>query len=99
MTETGEIARGTTQIGEVKRPLAAVSRITKANNIVFFSEGEDFIIDRKDELADAILKLVRKVRRKTKLYQHKGTYRMRAWLIPDSHSSEGAASPFGRQGS
>ena len=98
MTETGEVARGTTQIGEVKRPLAAVSRITKANNFVFFSDGADYIIDRRDELAESILQLVKKAQKKTKLYQHKGTYRMRAWLIPDSHSSQGAASPFGRQG-
>ena len=30
MTEHGQVSRGTTQIGEVRRPLAAVSSITKS---------------------------------------------------------------------
>ena len=98
MTETGGVSQGTTQVGEVRRPLAAVSKITKANNIAFFCDGDDWIIDRRDELADAILKLVRKVKRKTKMYQHKGTYRMRAWLIPEEASGEEGGRPFGRQG-
>ena len=90
--------RGTTQIGEVRRPLAAVSKITEANNIAFFSKGEDWIIDKSDELADAILKLVRQVKKKTKMYQHKGTYRMRAWLIPEGQKAIGDNGPFGRPG-
>ena len=98
MTETGEVSRGTTQVGEVRRPLAAVSKITKANNIAFFCDGDDWIIDRRDELAEAILKLVRKVKRKTKMYQHKGTYRMRAWLIPEETNGDGSSRPFGGQG-
>ena len=90
--------KGTTQIGEVRRPLAAVSKITKANNIAFFFDGDDWITDRRDELAEAILKLVRKVKRKTKMYQHKGTYRMRAWLIPEEADGEECKRPFGGQG-
>ena len=89
---------GTTQIGEVKRPLAAVSKITEANNIVFFSQGEDWIIDKRDEVADAILKLVRQATKKTRLHQHKGTYRMRAWLIPDGDKAIGGKGPFQRPG-
>ena len=75
-----------------------MSKITKANNIAFFCEGEDWIIDRRDELADAIIKLVRKVKKKTKMYQHKGTYRMRAWLIPEEADGEESKRPFGGQG-
>ena len=67
MTESGTVSRGTTQIGEVRRPLAAVSRITKAGNMVIFSEGDDWIIDRRDEVADAILKLVRQATKKVKM--------------------------------
>ena len=56
MTEGGVIKKGTTQIGEVKRPLAAVSDMTAANQIVFFCEGEDWIIDKRDPVAAAIVK-------------------------------------------
>ena len=98
MTESGDVAKGTTQIGDVKRPLAAVSNITKANNIAFFCDGDDWIIDRKDELAETILKLVRRVRKKTKMYQYKGTYRMRAWLMPEEQKGPSHNRPFGRQG-
>ena len=105
MTESGGVARGTTQIGEVRRPLAAVSKITAANNLAFFAEGDDWIIDRQDPVAEEIVKLVRRARLKTKMYQHRGTYRMRAWLIPEGgkegSASEGekrSTSPFGRQG-
>ena len=101
MTESGDIAKGTTQVGEVRRPLAAVSKITKANNIVFFAEGNDWIVDRRDPLAQELIKLVEKVKSKTKLYQHKGTYRMRAWMLPaenNSGSNGRHAAPFGRQG-
>ena len=52
------------------------------------------MIDRKDPLADEILALVDKVRMKTKIHEHKGTYRMRAWLMPEVAES----APFGRQG-
>ena len=98
MTESGAVSRGTTQIGEVRRPLAAVSKITKAGNLVIFSEGDDWIIDRRDEVADAILKLVKQATKKVKMYQHKGTYRMRAWLIPEGHKAIGNNGPFGRPG-
>ena len=102
MTDTGSISSGTTQVGEVQRPLAAVSKISKAGNITFFSEGEDWIIDRRDPLAEKILELVRQVKRKTRMYEHRGTYRMRAWLIPDGPAGDktiAKASPFVRQGS
>merc|ERR1712079_629609 len=104
MTEGGVIKKGTTQIGEVKRPLAAVSDMTKANQIVFFCEGEDWIIDRRDPLAEELIKIVQRVRRRTRMYEHKGTYRVRAWMIPGEDSEDDAANskvsgrPFGRQG-
>ena len=46
MTEHGNISCGTTQVGEVRRPLAAVSKITKAKNIAFFDEDNDWILDK-----------------------------------------------------
>ena len=94
MVESGGLARGTTQIGDVKRPLAAVSKITKANNIAFFSQGQDWIIDCKDPVAQKILELVKRATLKTKMYEHKGTYRMRAWLVPQGAN----AGLFGRPG-
>ena len=99
--ETGSISKGTTQVGEVRRPLAAVSRITAANNIGFFCQDEDWIIDKRDPVAAEIIKLVQKAKMKTKMYQHKGTYRIRAWLVPENVKKEDLAkraSPFGRQG-
>ena len=102
MTDAGAISSGTTQVGEVQRPLAAVSKISKAGNITLFSEGDDWIIDRRDPFAEEILKLVRKVKKKTQLYEHRGTYRMRAWLIPEGPVGDkkiAMASPFARQGS
>ena len=70
-------------LGEVKRPLAAVSKITEAGNIAFFAEDENWLISMKDDLAAEILELVRKAKKKTKVHKHRGTYRMRAWLIPE----------------
>ena len=104
MTETGAIKRGKTQVGEVRRPLAAVSSLTKNNQIAFFCEGEDWLIDRKDPLASQIVKLVQQVKSKTRIYEHRGTYRMRAWMIPGDEVKIETASPaegvrpFGRQG-
>ena len=87
-------------MGNVRRPLAAVSKITKAGQIAFFSEGEDWLLDKRDEAAQKILELVKQVKRKTKLYEHKGTYRMRAWLLPGDAGEGGIQqAPFGRQGS
>ena len=99
MTEHGDVASGTTQIGEVKRPLAAVSNITKGKvkKIAFFCEDEDWIIDRRDPVAGEIFELVKKAKLKTKVHEHKGTYRMRAWLMPPKVKKEGQA-PFHRQG-
>ena len=74
-----------------------MSKILKADNISFFSEGEDWIIDRRDPLVEKILELVRRVQQKTRMYEHRGTYRMRAWLIPEKASEE-PTNPFGRQG-
>ena len=100
MTENGKVGEGTTQIGDVRRLLAAVSKITKAGQIAFFSQGEDWLIDKKDPIALEILNLVRKAKRKTKLYEHKGTYRLRAWMIPGNQTDDSNVStgPFGRQG-
>ena len=107
MTEHGNVSRGTTQVGEVRRPLAAVSKITKAGNIAFFSDGCDYIIDKRDDLALDILDLVQRAKLKTKMHEHKGTYRLRAWMIPEAaKGSQGKPNaghkevrPFGRQGS
>ena len=107
MTEGGVIKKGTTQIGEVKRPLAAVSDMTAANQIVFFCEGEDWIIDKRDPVASEMVRLAREAKQKTGMYQHKGTYRVRAWMVPgecaDGKSTapkgKAASAPFGRQGS
>ena len=96
MTEHGQVAQGDTQIGKVRRPLAAVSKITKNGNIAFFSEGNDWIISKKDPIAGQILELVERAQAKTKVHEHKGTYRMRAWLIPESQKDKLA--PCGRQG-
>ena len=104
MTEDGAIRKGKTQVGEVKRPLAAVSEITNCNNIAFFCTDEDCLIDRTDPLAEQIVDLVRKVKKKTKVYNHKGTYRMRAWMVPgkeepiNNDKAAKRSSPFGRQG-
>ena len=99
-TESGDINKGTTHGGEVRRPLAAVSRITKANNICFLSEGSDWIIDRRDPVAAELLKLVEKAKMRTKMYQHRGTYRIRAWILPEGAKvdKEGSPGPFGRPG-
>ena len=72
MTEIGSAAKGNTQVGEVKRPLAAVSKISEAGNIALFAEGENWIINRKDDLAEEILELVRRAKKKTKIHKHKG---------------------------
>ena len=100
MTESGTINKGTTQVGEVRRPLAAVSKITANNNICFFSEGCDWIIDKRDPIASELLKLVSKAKLKTKMYQQRGTYRIRAWILPaNAAKSNGSdAGLFGRQG-
>ena len=106
MTEHGSIASGKTQVGEVRRPLAAVSKITAAGNIALFADGDDCIMNRSDPVVEEILALVRKAKKKTKVHQYKGTYPMRAWMIPeDSENNQmGDAAkrnnrPFGRQGS
>ena len=67
----------------------------------FFCEGEDWLIDRRDPLAQKIIDLVQKAKLKQKIYEHKGTYRMRAWLLPgNDDGSKGVReeNPFGRQG-
>ena len=109
MNEDGEIKKGCTQVGDVKRPLTAVSQLTNNNQIGFFCKGEDWIIDRSDPVAEQIVQLVRQVRRKTRMYEHRGTYRMRAWMLPGpdagtggadngANAAKGASTPFGRQG-
>ena len=106
MTEDGKISQGTTQVGEVRRPLAAVSKITGAGNIAFFSKGSDWIIDSRDENVPKILELVKQSKLKTKVHEEKGTYRLRAWMIPEGaqnrkkveDAAKGATGPFGRPG-
>ena len=101
LTENGQLAKGTTQVGEVRRPLAAVSKLTSAGQIAFFSKGEDWLIDKRDELAEEILQLVRRAQKKTKLHEHRGTYRMRAWILPGEVAENRGVrgkTPFGRQG-
>ena len=49
--------------------------------------------------------MAQKAQKKTKMYQHKGTYRVRAWMVPgeeddkNTDKPKGDAAPFGRQGS
>ncbi len=69
MTEHGDISRGTTQIGKVRRPLAAVSNMTKrGKKIVLFCEDDDWAIDRRDPIANQIMELVQKVKAKTRIH-------------------------------
>ena len=80
-----------------KTTLAAVSDMTAANQIVFFCEGEDWVIDRKDPVAKEMVRLAQKAKENTRMYQHKGTYRIRAWLVPEGHKGNDKSSiPFGR---
>ena len=95
MTEAGKVAKGTTQVGKVKRPLAAVSKIAAAGNFAFFSSDENCIIDSRDPIAQKVLKMIQTIKNRTTVYEHKGTYRMRAWMMP---ASQGSGAPFGRQG-
>ena len=100
MLESGAVNKGKTQIGDVRRPLAAVSQLTKdARNIVFFSEGEDWIIPRSGPIADEILRLVKSIpaQEKIQMHAHKGTYRMRAWIVPETAPAKRPSRPFGRQ--
>ena len=81
--------------------MAAVSKISKAGNVTIFSEGEDWIMDKRDPIVQEILTPVKKVQKKTKIYEHRGTYRMRAWIIPEGKEGDSKvrqANPFGRQG-
>ena len=51
-----------------------------------------------------MVELARKAQQKTRMYQHKGTYRVRAWMVPGGDDKDekvppkGKAAPFGRQG-
>ena len=106
MNEAGEIKKGNTQVGDVRRPLAAVSELTKNNQIGFFCKDEDWLLDRRDPLVPAIIRLVQQVQNKTKMYEHRGTYRIRAWMIPGEDGEQRStinngkkdSAPFGRQG-
>ena len=62
-----------------------------------FCEDDDWAIDRKEPLFNQILDLVRKAKLKTKIHEHKGTYRMRAWLIPKEARPTEPTTPFGGQ--
>ena len=83
-----------------------VSNMTKkAKKMVVFCEDDDWAIDRKEPLFNQILDLVRKAKLKTKIHEHKGTYRLRAWMIPgkDAKQNEDSngkvqAPTFGRPG-
>ena len=62
---------------------------------------QEALLDKTDPLVQEVLRRVRMVKRKTKLYEHKGTYRMRAWLLPgndDGRKGVREENPFGRQG-
>ena len=99
MGESGSLHKGLTQVGEVRRPLAAVSRLTEDNrNIVFFCNGEDWIVPRSDPITEKIIALVRQAKGKTQMHMHKGTYRIRAWMVPEKVPAKGSSRPFGRQG-
>ena len=87
---------GTTQIGEVKRPLAAVSKITAKKKLVCFHEEENCIIDPDDPVYEQIVKLMKAAVKKTKMHLHKGTYHIRAWVLPPK-GKEGSG-PFARPG-
>ena len=81
--------------------------MTAANQIVFFCDGEDWVIDRRDPVAAEMVRLAQRAQQKTKMYQQKGTYRVRAWMVPGGEEEEkksqpkgkAAKTPFGRQGS
>ena len=72
-----------------------------------FCEGEGWIIDKRDPVAEEMVRLAKEAKQKTGMYQHKGTYRVRAWMVPGECASgkqtapkgKAASAPFGRQGS
>ena len=102
MNEAGVIETKKTQVGEVRRPLAAVSEYSKDRKVCFFCEEENWIINRDDPLAEKLLKIVRRIKKKVMMHEHKGTYRVRAWLLPSENvedNRKGNANPFGWQGS
>ena len=57
------------------------------------------MINKKDPLAEELLKVMLKIKAKTRFHEVKGTYRMRAWMVPPkSDKKEASADLFGRQG-
>ena len=62
---------------------------------MLFCEDDDWAIDRRGPIANQIMDLAKQVKM-TKIHEHKGTYRMRAWLIPKGAAAD-PATPFGGQ--
>ena len=56
-------------------------------------KDEPMKVKTTDEKAD----FVQKAKDKTQMHSHKGTYRMRAWLVPEQQPAKGPR-PFGRPG-
>ena len=53
-------------------------------------------VKKKREKTTLNIRKTRIVKMKTKIHEHKGTYRMRAWLIPKGAAAD-PATPFGGQ--
>ena len=55
--------------------------------------------EEKESDADKILQLVKQASLKTNMYKHKGTYRIRAWIVPEGQGGDKKSKgPFGRPG-
>ena len=67
---------------DVRKPLLAVSAVNGKGCPVWFDGPESFIVPKGAAQLPEIRNLIQQIKAKIKLYQHKGTYVMKAWHKP-----------------
>ena len=93
--ETGILGRMTFQDAPVRKPLGAVSGITRKGNLVMFDCKGSFTVPSNAPEVEEIRRLVARAKDRITLEEKKGVYVMPIWVQTDPKAD---ATVFGRQG-
>lgn len=86
MFESGAVGKSTMQDAAIRKPLVAVSDSCDKGNFVFFSNQESCLAPVNSKEGQAILRIIKGIKNKVRVYRENGVYKIPAWIVPPRSS-------------
>ena len=88
--EGGIVGKSRYQECKSRKPLLSVSDLEDTGNMTLFSPEASLIAPISDPAVKKIMALIKEIKGAIKVHKQGGTYKILAWVIPDSAPNAGS---------